>query len=504
MNENEKVRTIKSIKFGDLDGLYDPNLQKYFLDENFWEKIVDSDIFYVIGRKGTGKSALYQWIYLNQNDENIMVSNLSFTDFPFEKLLELKDDEYSKPNQYQSIWRNIILVEIAKLIITDQSNSLCISPEYKILKEYLYYLHGENLSDLHKQATKNITKTSSGLEYKIVTAKKCREDNSEYEQNNIKNITILNRKLEETIGKFLKSNIANKKYIIQFDQLDDNYNLYTHKEEYFQSIISLFKVIYNISQSFRRDNINVKIIGYLRSDIFYSINQYDSESARWEQYKYNINWAIINRNDWNNARLLQLINKRIQVSFNNQNITFDTLFDNNTIDLRRSKYAEHQEDVFRYIIHRTFHRPRDVVKFCQCIQQEVKTDNRITHLQVRNAEKEYSLWLLSEIENEINPKLKNTKALYEFLRELGSFNYSVADFREKYKRFFKDIGVEYEELLNFLYSLGIIMNVVKKSDGKTEVYSIIRNDRSMFNRDLMIATHQGFYKGLYVSKLNKF
>ena len=34
----EIVNYISKIDFGDIDGLFDPNLDKYFLDENFWEK----------------------------------------------------------------------------------------------------------------------------------------------------------------------------------------------------------------------------------------------------------------------------------------------------------------------------------------------------------------------------------------------------------------------------------------------------------------------------------
>lgn len=93
-----------NIDFGDIDGLYDQKLISYFLDENYWENIIEKDVFYIIGRKGTGKSAIYNWINTQQSDRNALVSNLSFKDFPFEKLLRLSDDNFSKPNQYQSIW----------------------------------------------------------------------------------------------------------------------------------------------------------------------------------------------------------------------------------------------------------------------------------------------------------------------------------------------------------------------------------------------------------------
>ena len=54
----DKVAAIINTNFGDIDGMYDPNLESYFIDWNYWNKIVDNYRFFIIGRKCTGKSAL--------------------------------------------------------------------------------------------------------------------------------------------------------------------------------------------------------------------------------------------------------------------------------------------------------------------------------------------------------------------------------------------------------------------------------------------------------------
>jgi len=156
--------------------------------------------------------------------------------------------------------------------------------------------------------------------------------------------------------------------------------------------------------------------------------------------------------------------------------------------------------LFTYIIHRSFHRPRDLIQFCIKIREQVVANNFISYKQIENAEKDYSLWLLGEIENEIGYKIQNTTILYEFLRELGSADYSITDFRTKYSRFSSTLKIDYEELLNYLYSVGIILNVNNYARGKREIFSITRNDKSVFNQDLRIMTHSGFYKGIYTSK----
>src|SRR5680860_42878 len=101
------LQALLQTDFGNPDGLYDANLENYFLDQNYWQKVVEDKSFFVIGRKGTGKSAIYNWIFNRQFDKGILISNLSFRSFPFEKLLKLSDDDFTRPNQYQSIWKYI-------------------------------------------------------------------------------------------------------------------------------------------------------------------------------------------------------------------------------------------------------------------------------------------------------------------------------------------------------------------------------------------------------------
>lgn len=62
MNEKEKVDLFSKVDFGDIDANADPNLDKYFIDNGYWNSIIDSPIYYVIGKKGTGKSALYKML----------------------------------------------------------------------------------------------------------------------------------------------------------------------------------------------------------------------------------------------------------------------------------------------------------------------------------------------------------------------------------------------------------------------------------------------------------
>ena len=83
LSETEKKALLEAIDFGDIDGYGDPNLDHYFLDNEYWNKITNEDTFFVAGRKGTGKSAIYRMIEEQSMEKGAIVHNTDFGDFPF-------------------------------------------------------------------------------------------------------------------------------------------------------------------------------------------------------------------------------------------------------------------------------------------------------------------------------------------------------------------------------------------------------------------------------------
>ena len=156
MSNSELCNLLSQVDFGNIDGLYDKNINAYFIDAQYRELLLRGNKYFVLGRKGTGKSALYNWIFRNQAEDGILVSNKSYNDFPFERLLELSDDTFSKPNQYQSIWKHIILSELAKMIVTDENNTP--DDDWIELRDYIQFFFGRDIVDLHKEVTKKVQK----------------------------------------------------------------------------------------------------------------------------------------------------------------------------------------------------------------------------------------------------------------------------------------------------------------------------------------------------------
>ena len=492
MTRRERLDLLKAVDFGDIDGYGDPNLEEYFLDNNYWETVVNGKTYFVTGRKGTGKSSVYRMIKEQGREKGVQVENKDFGDFPFEKLLQLDDQSFSKPNQYQSIWENLILNVFA---ITIAHSEVCMEPNnehYQQIQSYVKNCVGDDIVEMHRVVIERTSKTSAGLNFKFV------EGELEYGKtlsigNAANNISAINSTLENLILNYFLTCSENAKVIIQFDRLDDNYNQYQNLSQYYHAIISLFKVVYHINQEFRSRRIErAKVVLYLRSDIFKELGKLDAESARWSEFRQEIDWAIVNRYDWSHSKLLQMINKRIYVSLKRENVGFEEIFDKDDINLQSRSGRTY--NVFQYMVERTMHRPRDLIQFCKYVQQEAVDTDTLFFRTIKNAEKDYGFWLVSsEIANEINPVLKNTDALFELLRQIGSKPFSLSDYYDRYKSV-SNLGLESETLIYYLYDIGIIQNI-DTSKKPVKFRSSYRN-KGKLDRNMKMIIHPGVWTGI--------
>lgn len=500
----DKVAAIINTNFGDIDGMYDPNLESYFIDRNYWNKIVDNYRFFIIGRKGTGKSALYKWIKYTSEQTGNLCHNVLFNEFPFGKLLELKDDSFIKPNQYQTICKNMILSEFANIICSDAQH---INNEYfSNLQYYNNIINSNSLEDCFRRSVTSTTQNSGELSFNILSLGKSNEKSEVFNFETM-NLSNINTRLEYNIINYLKIYSFPKKFLIQIDGIDENYTQLSAQsnilDDYFQFVISLMKSTYTINQKLHNECADIgKCLIYLRSDIFFSIHKLDAESARWEQQTEYLNWAIQKGTSWENNDLRKLINTRFLTSIPALQFqdAFSTLFDPQEIHLtvrnsRNNKHYRLVTNLFEYIVNRTFHRPRDIIQFFIKIQDSIKSTNILSWKEFRAGEQEYSLWFLSEITNEISPNIKDTEALFTMLRNVGSKPLSISRFKSIYSKYQQQIDYDVMELLHYLYDLAVIYNI----NDNGEVFSSIRNDRSRLNPDIKICLHPGFWTGLYTS-----
>lgn len=483
---------IRKVDFGEIDGYGDPNLENYFLDNGYWDRIINDKIFFVVGKKGTGKSSIYQMIEKESLNKGCVVVNRDFGEFPFEKLLRLQDDNFAKPNQYQTIWKNVIYNLFVQVIskLPDEDNDF-----YNEIKSYSDSFLG-NAAELHKEIISKATKKEGNILFNGCSVGVTDEGVKTYRVND-ENITAINASLCDLIVNYFLTCTSDRNVVIQFDRLDDNYNQYQDLEEYYQAIISLFKVVYTFNQLLRSKHIyNAKVVLYIRSDIMRAMASRDAESARWDDFRMDLNWRINNMWDVYQSDLYKMVEKRIKASC-------DELKDKSFEDIfyvpKSTAYNWGNRKLFESLVLQTLFRPRDLISLLKTLQKEINKKNRFNKQVYNEALKKYSNWLVNtEIANEINPVLKEDyKYVIELLRLCGSRAMSVTAFSERYNSIKHKFQLSPLELLEFLYNAGIIENTWKDKTGRNMHRSIFRNEGD-FDRNLQLRIIPAVWTGLTV------
>lgn len=133
------------------------------------------------------------------------------------------------------------------------------------------------------------------------------------------------------------------------------------------------------------------------------------------------------------------------------------------------------------------------------LQKEINKSGAFNEQIYKETSKKYANWLVNtEIANEINPVLREDyKYVIELLRLCGSRDLSVKAFTERYNSVKHEFRLLPLDLLEFLYSVGIIENTWKDKTGIPMHRSIFRNEGD-FDRNLQLRIIPAVWNGLTV------
>lgn len=461
---------------------------RYFFHVNEAKKILAGDKFYVIGRKGSGKSAISQYI-LNLCDQdaetgyNVFTEQLSFKNFPFNELYALENGKYTKPNQYITIWKYIIYSCICRLMAKNQK----IDSELRSILEKLY--PPTTIKSLSRLIENWTTKEfgaqilGSGASLKIDKISKF-ETLSWIEKTNI---------LEDIIDEY----IDDSNYYIVFDELDEDYRDFDTQEErtqYVNLITSLFKAVQDIKSIFKDRKHIICPVVFLRDDIYLLIK--DTDKNKWGDFKIAL--------EWDESKLKSMLAYRISKALdeNGEILSFEDawmkIFSGQTINLG-GNYRK-KIDLFSYITLSTQLRPRDYIKYIQvCAETTLQNgEEKITAKTVKQVDKGFSNYLKEEIIDEIHAQLPDIQIIFSIISQIRKWNFTIQEFKSTYMQYYKkgtlkNGNVDY--ILQMLFDFSVIGN-----RPKNRPISFFRyiNPEARFNFNENIVVHRGLFKALQI------
>lgn len=468
---------------GKKEATYVKDFEQYYFDFNKnVERIMEKDKFLLLGKKGTGKSLLAEYLKKKSfKDPTWFCTISSYKEFNFHELIYLKSRDI-KPNEYMAIWEWIILIEIAQLCINDQSVN-CLA------KENLEKFIESNFGDLKLNMNQIIEITKKGslngrILHGILGASGGFGQDIKYTQGTF--IDYLDS-LRTNVIQVLKESSCH--YTIVFDELDDKFR---NEDIYKSNIISLIKVTDRLNRIFLEENIKCKVILLLRTDIFYVLNDPDLNKIE-QDNSIKLDWGnTVKKDSPLFSMTLNKIRQSIPEFLNlNDNDLFNKLFPQ-TINRREPN---------EFILGRTYFRPRDLVTYLNFIVEEYPNTTYFGYKGFIDMESKYSEYLLKEIKNELYGHISDTKIheTFTLLKQFkkNEFTYSeINSYYSERKNRYKNIDID--ESLKFMFNFSVLGNKWENKQRNKFFYSWAYRENTEINYDQIFVVHLGLRKELIV------
>lgn len=388
---------------------------------------LNKEKFIVLGRKGTGKSAIGEHILSLANDDaNTFCDFIKKQDIDIEKIVQIgKEAGFSIERDL--LYRWIILTKFVALFAENQS--LACVKGMKHLSDFINKSRG--FVKINNYEVKEVIREyglSVTIEYLKRFFNASGNSHKQYKCEKAEFYKLI-PDLENVVIDILKEDKKNE-YILMFDDLDINLNL--NNQESIDTLTELIRIVkrYN-NEIFAKNEINAKIIVFLRTDIKKHLIYSADMPKIFQSYETELRWYEENfKNEETKLLLRKFINKRIEVNFEQKGFKIKDINDPWTSFVDETSFYGDKTG-FKHIIDHTFFRPRDLILFFKEIG-DLDLNLPISSIDVNNKLMgRYALEMVTDIKGEL------------------SVNYSSDEIDKIFKALNKCLGGAYRTAFNY-------------------------------------------------------
>lgn len=436
---------------------------------------------YVIGRKGCGKTAIAEYL-CRQREPGVFSLKLTFKNFPFNELYELRDLGYAGPHQYITLWKFLIYSHVSQLMAGNDAVEATV-------RGALRHAYLENQAPTLPRRINRWLDREFGTEL-FGSANEAAGELPEIDRRRESLIDRVN-KLEDV----LLANLDSARYIVVFDELDEDYRNIVERQQYDQYsalITGLFKAVQNVRSVFGDQRYKLYPVVFLRDDIYEIIQ--DSDRTKWNDLKIGLDWDV--------ERIKELIAFRISRALDptadtmNFDTAWHTLFFRSNVRIGSSRKSTHS---FDYVARSTHLRPRDFIQYLKvCCEQELRHPDKlskVTPVVIKKVDSAFSNYLKSELIDEIHGVLPDIGSIFDVLSQLRKWSFNNREFIDAYNRQIKRGNLK-ERDPSFVLQILFLFSVVGHHENGRQHNFRYLNKEARFNFDQQVIVHRGLLKAL--------
>lgn len=429
--------------FGGIAADVDDLLRDCFTDHPAYIGARSGDRFLVIGRKGSGKTAIFQKLLLESSFDYFSVGH-TFDAYPWHHHDLQAQTGVPTERRYLHSWKYLVMMTLSKILLNqDQSiydNEESLEAVGK-LENFVVDSYGSRDPDVTQLfAPERNLKLKAGLNISLVKV--------EGEQIAVRDLPIHIHEVNSAVQSLVLTALnPEHQYLVCFDQLDLGFN--PSDPTYLERVTGLILAARDIRRAAKQAGKDLSVVVFLRDDL-YGLLQFEDKNKLTETNLAQVNWDTGRNGDPN---LSDLMARRFgQTLRGEKSLPWDEVFDETEqMPSRQSKY--------QHICDRTFLRPRDMIKFCNeslAAFKERNGEDKFSNADVHAARPEYSEYLLRELDDEI---AKHVPLYNEYLAIFTSIGYEQFDrqlFRDKWSQSLVLASNNPDEALKELFGFSVI------------------------------------------------
>lgn len=516
------MKTIKELNLGFSDAQnYTQRANKdlfnhIFVRNQFLDTLLNSSKYFLIGEKGTGKTAYSVFLNNNNYKENkTILSFISSTDY--EKFYSLKRSKKLELTDYVGIWKVIILLILSKNIVEEDNRTPLLKKNTinKLMKAIdEYYMNAFSPEIITALKIVDSTELAANLvcKYSEVSGK----EGTTYEFTETRfqmNLYYIEKKFSDAIQK-LK---LNKNINLFIDGIDIRPNSIPYND-YIECIRGLASACWSLNtelfQNVKDSKGHLKVVLLLRPDIFGALNLQNATNKLRDNSVF-LDWRTT-YTEYKDSKLYQVSKKMLEYQ---QPYDVDIWEQYLPWRLQTTSPKRKYDTAFMEFLKISLSRPRDILVILQIIKEQMLdqglgdtttfAESIYKSDQFQNA---YSEYFMSSLKDQLS-FYYSIDDFNHFARFFDYFEYSdftLKEYKKQYEKFIDYLLLNANEIpefmddtqafLQLLYDCNIIAAVENKENDNVYFHFSYR-EKSISNIQPRIPISENvtyrFHYGLY-------
>ena len=383
--------SLRDIDLGGFDAESDYKLAEDFVATQFVEAAIEGRRTLFLGRKGSGKSALFTQLprLLREGERATSVVPVTPDQYAWSALKQYQEQGILPEQAHTNAWKLTLAIEVAAALVKlDRPWSDEAGQSVQTLKGFIESNYGENLKAGLLSTATSVVKGLRSLNLSAFGFGLGFDRDGEHDQPMTPAVIAA---LIETLDAPLRE----QPVVIELDRLDDSWDGSAESQTL---LIGLLKAAKELNDRFMApgpEEPRLRVLVFLRSDIYDGLRFDDKDKHR--PTEEHIVWSV--------DGLREMLSRRLPGE-----AEADDIFEDSEMRGRITP--------FNYIVKRTFLRPREVLQFVQeCLGRADADATVASKDEIRAAEDRYSRWKVDDLKQEFRKVHPDFEELLEGLRQ---------------------------------------------------------------------------------------